>query len=153
MCQYNNVRKYTSTPRTVYKTLLRMKNGNGTFSYRAPYHVTFTYQIGKTYFSEIPFMRGEQFYPILSPDSIINVNHFHAFQNKEDAVEFARDRRRLYSKFGGYGQVDAVVIECTIPFDVFYYEGDWHKSPGENYVPSVATKCIRLEKIVEVIED
>ena len=135
ICKAGSKIRHTIFGRTCYKVLMETKDGE----FRAPYHTSFVYEIGKVY-----RMKGLEM-------RCCKVNQgFHGYIKIEDglsrckALNAITDSMNVYKDCLDYAKLKRfVVVKCRIPFFSCFIEGE-DESGGEKAVVSDGIKIVRV---------
>lgn len=133
ICESSSKIRRTIFGRTCYKVLMETTDGE----FRAPYHTSFVYVIGKAYRMKGLKMRWREVNQgfhgyIRIEDSLLVCKHLN--ENSETMIENILD----YAKLKRF-----VVVECRIPFFSHFIEGK-DESGGEKAVVSDRIKIVRV---------
>jgi hypothetical protein len=133
ICESGSKIRRTFFGRTCYKVLMETTDGE----FRAPYHTSFVYEIGKVYRMKGLEMRccevNQGFHGFIRiEDSVLVCKSLNAISKSliEDSLDYAKLKR-------------FVVVKCRIPFFSCFIEGK-DESGGEKAVVSDRIKIVRI---------
>ena len=142
MCQYKNKFHIAEEDLVVYK-ILKGRNGK-----LYSFFLGFEYEVGKTYFDRHKIKDEEV---TDNPPSAIDRDFYHAFLNREAAEWYLQDLKENQLCFKSHTLNSSLaLVKCTVPAGTKYFLGE---VPSFNnvYIPTVAAKKIKINKIVDYV--